>query len=167
MAGNTAFQGVSLAYRATWESVCPKCGYRVSHDAFDNLGAHRRAKPEDRMPYEAPRPLIKSDPDKSRRPKEEKQELTLELLQELPYGWETAMVYPLPAKPSYELLEAARLNVLDFLDFHSQPIGHQTKEDIANALRAGVEKMIEIASLLNEDPRWKVPVELPDDDIPF
>ena len=91
------------------------------------------------------------------------QKLTIELLKEAPNGWETAMVYPLPANPSYELLEAARLNVLDFLDFNSRR-SIQTETEIAKTLRAGCEKLIEIAILLRE-PMQTGPSD--DPEIPF
>ena len=71
-------------------------------------------------------------------------ELSLELLKEAPNGWETAVIYPLPENPSYELLEAARLNVLDYLDFYSQSI-NTDEELLAETLQAGFDKMCEIA----------------------
>lgn len=79
-----------------------------------------------------------------------KPHLTLKLLQEHPNGLETAIVYPFPPNPSSELLEAARLKVLDFLDFNSgHPVG-QTKEQIAKTLVVGFNKLLEIALLLRD-----------------
>jgi hypothetical protein len=107
-------------------------------------------------------------PNETRRPRRSKRELTLELLDEAPNGWETTMVYPLPQNPSYELLEAARRNVLDFLDFNSG-LSSMSKEEIAKTLRAGLEKLIEIAILIQNAPREKLndmgPVD--DPEIPF
>ena len=91
----------------------------------------------------------------TRRPRRSKRELTLELLDEAPNGWETAMCYPLPQNPSYELLEAARRNVIDFLYFNSG-LSSISKEEIANTLRAGLEKLIEIAILIQKAPREKL-----------
>lgn len=91
-------------------------------------------------------------------------ELSLELLKDAPNGWETAVIYPLPANPSYELLEAARLNVLDYLDFYSQSI-NTDEELLAKTLKLGFEKMHEIAILLIYNP-FPVPESPPPPDDP-
>ena len=106
-------------------------------------------------------------------PKEEPEELTLEMLEEPPVqGPYTAMACPLPLNPSCELLEAARENVLDFLDYESTPLVGSW-DRLANNLYEGVQKLFEITILLHNaraeivrKDRSNAPL-FPDDGIPF
>lgn len=123
------------------------------------MGSRQRSKEVHRpRPKETSQPL----PKKTKRTKPE-QKLTLELLRE-GANWETAMVYPLPENPSLELLEEARLNVLEFLDMNSQK-SIDTEKEITKTLKAGFEKLLEIAILLRQPLHDMGP--LPDDEIPF
>ena len=68
--------------------------------------------------------------------------LTLEILEQ-EQSWESAFLHPLPPNPSYELLTAARDNLLAFLDFNSTYPSPDYIENVAKALNEGVQKLIE------------------------
>ena len=68
--------------------------------------------------------------------------LTLEILEE-ERSCESALLHPLPEDPSYELLDAALDNVLDFL-YHSFAQRDDTRDRILDALAQGYDKVLEI-----------------------
>ena len=129
------------------QSVCPECGYRFRGQGFDGIDAHWRAKHEYIMPYEEAWPLIESGAykkiDLTVKPCPE---LSLEVLQEGRFGCAAAVKCPLPKKPSFELLEAARRNVLEYLDrySHEAPDTNLKDEQIVKILRSGFDKLCEI-----------------------
>jgi hypothetical protein len=85
--------------------------------------------------------------------------LTPDIVREFPDGWEATVTDPLPLNPSYELLEMLRSNVLDFLDIKSGR-STQTEQEITETLKAGFDRLLEIALLL----RQPAPEPLPGDD---